>query len=393
MAGVRAVKSGNWSDTTVWNTGALPTSADDVWANNFTVAADTTTTVLSIRNGSTTDVTAGGGFTAVNGVTLTLTGGGVINGNSAATLTCNLTAGQSFTVAGNVTAAAGHGVNNTSSGTLNIIGNCSGGTGAGGGANGANNASTGTLNITGNCNNSATGNSCFAANNASSGTLNITGNCTGASSGQSSHGANNASIGTLNITGTCTCGLSAVGAVCFGVVNASTGILNHTGTAQAASTGAGIGPGSLNQSTFLTGPFIGTAQGVVANNAVRWRWVPSVGPSYMTAVNSTATDYKNLYTADSTDSASGQPAATNVRSGTVYGPSNELTGTCAVPPAGSVALGVPVDNTTGTAALTAADIQAALTAQGLTTARAAYLDRLPNTSTTQEVADIIDAAI
>lgn len=64
-----------------------------------------------------------------------------------------------------------------------------------------------------------------------------------------------------------------------------------------------------------------------------------------------------LYTADS---VGGNPAVNNVRSGTVYGPSNELTGTCAVPPVGSVALGVPVDNTTGTAAITAATIRSAV---------------------------------
>ena len=367
MAIVRAVKSGNWSDPTVWDTGALPTSADDVYSNTFTVAADTTTTVLSIRNGSTTGVTAGGGFTAVNGVTLTLTGAGVVGGNTAATVfASSLTSGQFCTIVGNLVG----GINNNTYAASNL--------------------STGTLNITGNVT-SGTGNTCFGVYNAGSGTVNITGNCTGATSTNNSPiCAVNNSIGTLNIIGNCTSG--DLGPQSYGAINNSSGTLNHTGTVQASVT-AGIGPGALNQNTFLTGPFMATAQGVVANNALRWRWVPSVGPSYMTVPNSTATGYKNLYTADSTDSASGQPAATNVRSGTIYGPSNELTGTCAVPAAASVAFGVPVGSTTGTAALTTADIQAALTAQGLTTARAAYLDRLPNTSTTQEVADIIDAAI
>jgi hypothetical protein len=45
------------------------------------------------------------------------------------------------------------------------------------------------------------------------------------------------------------------------------------------------------------------------------------------------------------------PAASNVRSGVSYA-SGALTGSCAVPAAGSVALGVPVDATTGTAVLT-----------------------------------------
>jgi hypothetical protein len=53
------------------------------------------------------------------------------------------------------------------------------------------------------------------------------------------------------------------------------------------------------------------------------------------------------------------PAATDVRTGVVYSSGN-LTGSCAVPAAGSVALGVAVDNTTGTAVLTAANVRTAV---------------------------------
>jgi hypothetical protein len=80
----------------------------------------------------------------------------------------------------------------------------------------------------------------------------------------------------------------------------------------------------------------------------------------MAVPNSTATGYKNLYTADYSGSGSGQPSAANVRSGTVYGPSSELTGTCAVPAAASVASGVAVDATTGTAVITAATLRSAM---------------------------------
>jgi hypothetical protein len=150
--------------------------------------------------------------------------------------------------------------------------------------------------------------------------------------------------------------------------------MNHIGST-ISNTSPGWGPGNVNQNTFLTGPFIGTDQGVAANIAIRWRWVNAVGPSYMTAVNSDATGYKNLYTADSTDSNSGQPAAANVRSGTIYGPNSELTGTCAVPAAGSVAFGVPVDATTGTAVLTPESVRSAI---GLASANLdTQLDALP----------------
>jgi hypothetical protein len=53
------------------------------------------------------------------------------------------------------------------------------------------------------------------------------------------------------------------------------------------------------------------------------------------------------------------PAVTDVRSGVTYSSGN-LTGSCAVPAAGSVALGVPVDATTGTAVLTAANVRTAV---------------------------------
>jgi hypothetical protein len=56
-----------------------------------------------------------------------------------------------------------------------------------------------------------------------------------------------------------------------------------------------------------------------------------------------------MYGAD--NGSFGNPIAANVRSGVSYGGGN-ITGSCAVPAAGSVALGVPVDGTTGTAVLT-----------------------------------------
>jgi hypothetical protein len=54
------------------------------------------------------------------------------------------------------------------------------------------------------------------------------------------------------------------------------------------------------------------------------------------------------------DASVGNPAVTDVRSGVTYA-SGALTGTCAVPPAAATSLGVPVDNTVGTASLTPQD--------------------------------------
>lgn len=386
MADVRAVKSGSWSDVTVWNTGALPTSADDVWANTFTVAADTTTTVLSIRNGSTTGVTAGGGFTAVNGVTLTLTGAGVVT----AAVTCftsSLTTGQSCTILGNVTGGtiSGFGLNNSSSGTLNIYGNITGGP-ANSNSHGVSNG-TGVLNITGNVfagTNGASGLSPF-----SGGTINITGSVTGAninsgigvqsnsgatinitgnvSGGSTGVGCQNNSTGSINITGIIVAGNVS------GVVNASTGTITHIGTAQASATSPAIGAGAVGQVTILTGPLLSTdasvngaaASGV--NPCVALRWFPAdtaLGTFEYRMRGQTVSGTpsvrpaRQLFLSNAYDAT--YPATNNVRSATTYGPGSIYTGTCAVPPAGSVALGVPVDNTTGTATLTAANIRSAV---------------------------------
>jgi hypothetical protein len=84
------------------------------------------------------------------------------------------------------------------------------------------------------------------------------------------------------------------------------------------------------------------------------------------------------------DATQGQmPAATDVRFGTSYA-SGALTGSAYIPSASSVAFGVPVDATTGTATLTAADVRAAL---GMATAN---LDtQLANLPTASENANAV----
>lgn len=100
MAIVYATKNGNWSDTTVWNTGALPTAADDVYPNTFIVNINGTFTVNSINNNATTGVTAGGYFSALNGSNLTCTAvPGIVGG-----ATGNVPVYQFLEVASNATA-------------------------------------------------------------------------------------------------------------------------------------------------------------------------------------------------------------------------------------------------------------------------------------------------
>lgn len=303
MAIVYATKNGSWSDPTVWNTGALPTSADDVYSNNFTVTVDVTTTVLSIRNESSTGITAGGLFQPANGANLTCTAT-VTLGPPSPLINSTLTSGQSSTFnLSNVTiswfAGTSYCIRNNSSGTLNLtlaswlqnstfsnnsIGIRNASTGiinltltsivtntSNGGSAGVSNDSAGTINIIGNSN-GASGNSGQGILNQGSGTININGNCTGNATGSavtnsstgvvgiigsitgsSGSAVNNISTGTVNITALTPITSTGTGTA---VVNNSAGIINITGTATG---GSSTGSAYVNNSTG-TITHIGTAQ-------------------------------------------------------------------------------------------------------------------------------------
>jgi hypothetical protein len=103
------------------------------------------------------------------------------------------------------------------------------------------------------------------------------------------------------------------------------------------------------------------------------------------ALNGTST-YVDMFTADNSLT---QAAPADVRSGTVYADGN-LTGTLAVPAAGSVALGVPVDATTGTAVLTPAAIRSELSVE-LDRIDAAISSRLAPSGTLATVTTLTNA--
>ena len=327
MANYFARKAGNINAADVWATTPSGTAAavtfaagDVLMANSFAITVNVDTNLGAageVRNDTTGGATAGGSFTLSNGVTLTAN----CFANATALVLFSGTAGNS----------------------ASIVGNCTGGTSAGGatGATAARNSSTGTLNITGNC---TGGTGAIGANNASTGTLNITGNCTGGTGGTGVAGANNFSTGTLNITGNCTGG-SGTGAV--GANNASTGTILINGVIQASEFNAGVGGTSAQQVTLLTGPFlISPTFGVNPIVCTAWRWASALNnQTYLEVGTQTLLQKRNLVTPDN---ATNFPAASNVRSGITYGIGGVVTGTCAVPSPAAVAMGTPVDNTVGT---------------------------------------------
>jgi hypothetical protein len=376
-----AVANGNWSNTATWNGGTLPTSADDVFSNNFTVTIDGTFTVLTIRNTANTTpaITAGGGFTFANGGNLTCSAPNAIEvGSTTPTLTFGLGSGNSATFNGSVTTVTGtanfFAILKSGTGTFNLVGDLD--------LNNLNlNAARATFRIT------ATGIinhigiiACSQTSNiGTNNTISVEANCTYNHTGNTSGG----SVGfigvnrgsaihvlsnfTYNQTGNTVAGS---GVAIYSTVTCN---LNHIGNVS----GNGNFPAILNATNPATIDILGTTtsgsgypaiQGLlttlvkVRGSVVNTDTYCAIYAGRVTIddnvtswqfKDSTNTITRTLYTAGV---ALGNPATSNVRNGVTYGPSLELTGTLAVPTPDNVRKGVPVDATIGTADLTAADM-------------------------------------
>ena len=375
-----AIANGNWSNTATWDGGTLPTSADDVFANGFTITINGTFTVLTIRTtaNTTPSIVAGGGFTFANGGDLTCTASnGVINRDvgSVYALTFDLPSPNSATLRASVNTAGnianGRSILVQNTGTFNMVGNYDiQNTNNGGRATILVNAST-TINIVGNITCSQSSNTTASTLWLSAGTptINITGNAIGGSVNNFNVATGNAiylaTASTINITGNIT---TNVAPSIF--LNAG-GTLNVIGN----STGGNAYPAIFNQTTPATIDLLGVTtsgsgypavQGLVTTfvilrgNVVHTDTYAAIYAGRVVINNnvtswqfkdSTNTVTRTLYTAGV---ALGNPATNNVRSGVTYGASNELTGTLIVPNPSNVLLGVPTDNTTGTYSTTPA---------------------------------------
>lgn len=340
MALILSAATGNFNAGATWVGGIVPGAADEARASTghtVTITANVTCTELS--NAGT------GIFTLNDGVTLTAN---VTNKSSTSGRHClQFTAASPAVgfIVGNVTGSAlsngSFGAQNTSSGTLTLTGNATGGAATGSGS--INNASTGTITITGNAIGGNTSGTSFGVQNASTGTLTITGTVTGGTA-TGNFGVNNASTGPVTIIGNVTA--SAVS----GVSNASTGTLTITGDCTASTSANAVN--STSATPRVSGSFISASNGRLAVNAsaIILLSTPTLAKTRY-ALNGSTT-YVDMFTADN---SLGQAAITDVRFGTVYA-SGALTGVAYIPAAASVAFGVPVDNTTGTAALTPASV-------------------------------------
>lgn len=381
-----AVASGNWSNTATWNGGTLPTAADDVYADGKTVTIDQDVTVLTLRRDVRSGGVAGGSFECSTTRTINASIIPYYDNVNIPVLSVTVSLGQTVTLNGTVntawSGAAGgwsyRAITHSGTGTLTINGNVFPGAhtaNAQGSTIGILVSSTGTLNINGSVNgaNVANFNNAYPAISLSAAghTLNITGNVTGKSS------VVQTAVGTINIVGDIVAG-NLWTTVAVSVIGVCTIVGSVTGTSNSALSGGAVtcsGTGTCSITGFLyaqagqaiagagtftvTGPFISSATGVQP--------LLATGPVLLSPVLNNEFRFKHVTSGTaslwSTDVNGGQPAAANVRSGITYGVGGALTGTLVVPPANSVAAGVPVDNTTGTAAVRLEDIAAVTGAQ------------------------------
>jgi hypothetical protein len=215
-------------------------------------------------------------------------------------------------------------------------------------------ASSGILNITGNVTGGALNSfsTSTAGIRASSGTINIVGNvyATTFAGTRDNYGIVGAANGTINITGQVYGSTSAISTPNIGI-NLGSVLLTLTivGNINAANGSPAIYGPQSSTTILLYGDAINSPNGTMAAICA-FLFLENVNFWEFRKSNLTT---NTLYTPGV---ATGHPAESNVRTGITYGPTNSLTGTCAVPSATTVSLGVPVDNTVGTAELTASDM-------------------------------------
>ena len=356
--------SGVWSNAANWNGGTLPIAGDDVRANGFTVTIDQDINVLQISTNALAPAAAGGSFTVSTNRTLTCD-------IYAGTTSClSSTVGITVNIIGNIYGGTGFAVfavNFTNVGSvLNVTGNAFAPTSGGGAPHGL--TSVGTVNFVGNANAGAGSPSGGAAINiTASGSLTFTGIATGGSGVVSSFGilcAGNSTLnGTINGGGNSTSigvrltgGIHTVNSDCYGgsgtagsnavQITNSTATFNGNIFGSTSSASFGLVVSDTASNVVISQMTFSSNGGVPASGFFKFK---NTAPTItVRKVNNTNQQLVDPLTTDI-------PITSNVRDGVTYA-SGSLTGTLKVPSPLNVALGVPTDNTVGSAVITIADM-------------------------------------
>lgn len=313
-----AVQTGNWSDTATWDGGTIPGVGDDVYADGFTVTIDIDNiTVSSLNNGQRTGGTDGGSFITTTNAPRVYTCD--INASPTVTTTC-LTLGTNNsnlqTFIGNLTGGAGTAVYNSATAGLTTV-------------------------ITGNCTAGSSG-LAFTGRVDRTHNLTVIGNVTGTSTQTALYTSPNYNAAQVYITGNITGNSLITGGTAY-----ITGNIDCTNVDKRA-VQAGIG-------VRVNGVLTNSINGNIVDSPKLY--LEESGSIEFNIVEEVSGNVVNLR---SPISGGNYPVESDVRLGTVYGSVNEFSGSLSVPNSSSVAVGVPVDNTTGTAIITITDMGALL---------------------------------
>ena len=430
MANVYLISGGgNWSNGAVWNTGTVPTAADDVFSNNFTVNVDVSFTVLSLRSTAASPIVAGGSFifntagvtgtvtsssplvpgatnmvqiTATTGtVTLSL-GGNIAPRNVSNDVLISHSGNCNFTILGgiNVNGATSGGtvttINKTSSGLITITGNLNG---ANGGANTGNQAfvsNNGNTIVIGNVLGGSGGGGSHRAINQSAGTLTVTGNVTGGQVAGTNQGILFSGT-SLTVTGTITGGTAAsaidtsapinningnvTGGTVIGIFSSTANQIQVTGDVTASASAPAISMTNANGQVYLNGNMVNVNGKMAIYAPILWLDKNNTTSAAFFTSGGVA---RTLYSADTVPNT---PAVNNVREGVVFGAGNSLTGTIEMPVAADVRNGVVYDNgTTGTALFTTTQLLNEINASS-----DAVAVRVKNAATPQVLGELMEA--
>ena len=341
-----------WSSASTWNNLTLPTSVDDVYANNRNVWVDTGFTINALSNGGGAGIAIGGTFHILdNNISITattLTGGStsaLINvytpPNSNTTITSSgisstATTGNiitftgspfsTLTINGNLTGASNTYLLSSVNGTVNISGITTLKSGIS--VIGVRNTSTGTINFYGDISGGTVANS-RTVTNESTGTINVFGNVYGGTNITAAPAISSTTAGIIAISGN-TIASTFHPALISTNVSARNVILNAT------------------YSTNGVPPYICERIYV---------YQPSSSVPQTITIYDTGSTINILNTSGYTNSL---PLNYDVRSGITYGIGGQSVGTMIVPESSEVKIGVQVDNTRGIAIVTTADTAAML---------------------------------
>lgn len=357
MASRYAVATGNWSSTATWDGGTLPQPGDDVRSNGFTVTIDQNVDVASIQNTALSPAVAGGSFVVT-------TSGYTIQANVISIASCLIyNAAITLTLIGDCTplsSGAAVSSNNTSS-ILYLTGNLYGNN-TGFGGNGV--STRGSIIMVGDCIGSSNNNGALSLTNAAS-NAQITGNVLGGLGGQG-RGIDAVNGSTIvingNVIGGVGNGISQSGAAYNLTLNGNAiggnngnailitgGSITGSYTLYGSSSGRGSALNNINPTTSMSVSDVVFGANGSSPLSGQIKFASSGVTINVLKDDSTTVNLIDVANAD-------YPIESDVRFGTSYG-ATLYTGTLAVPPAGSVSLGVPVDNTTGTGSVSSAEIR------------------------------------